>query len=114
MAVLAVTTPTLTGTVAAPVAAAGGGDSFPNDGYTMFRVINGSGVSINVTFDAPGFTGPDQANAVDGDVVKPVGAGVTRYFGPFTDKQRFNDVNGRVNVSYSAVATVTVEPIRVY
>lgn len=114
MAVLTVTQPVLGGVLAAPVAAAGGGDSFPNDGYTIFRVINGGGSSINVTFDAPGAVAPDQANTFDGDVVKAVANGATRYFGPFTDKARFNDVNGRVNVSYSAVTSVTVEAIRVY
>jgi hypothetical protein len=114
MAVLTVTQVTLAGTLLGAVAAGAGGDSFPNDGYTFFYVKNASGASINVTFDAPGALPPDQANAFDPDVLKPVAAGAERCFGPFTDKARFNDANGRVNVTYSAVTTVTVAAVRVY
>lgn len=114
MAVLAVHQPTLAVATWAPVAAAGGGDSFVNDGYTFLYIKNASGAPITVTVDAPGTTGPDQANAFDPDLVKSIPAGGERTIGPFVDKARFNDVNGRVNLSYSGVTTLTVLPVRVY
>lgn len=114
MAVLTVTQAALGGVLSAPVAAAGGGDSFANDGYTIFKVINGGVGSITVTFDAAGAVAPAEANAFDADLVKTVAAGATRYFGPFTDKARFNDSNGRIGVTYSGVTSVTVEAIKVY
>lgn len=113
MATLTVLVPNLTGALRAPVApTAGTGDVFTNDGNTVLIVTNGSGGSINVTIDSPLAVGPDQANAYDADVVKPVAAGATRIFGPFVDKQRFNDANGQVKVTCSAVTSVTIEAVR--
>lgn len=113
MAVLAVLVPNLTGALRAPVApTAGTGDLFTNDGNTVLIVNNASGGSINVTFDAAGAIAPDQANAFDADVVKPVAAGASRIFGPFVDKARWNDANGQVKVICSAVATITIEAVR--
>lgn len=115
MAVLGVAQPSVgVGSVAlGAVNAAGGGDSFPNDGYTVLYVKNGSGGAITVTIDGVG-AGPESAVAYNPDVAVSVAAGAERLIGPFTDKARFNDVNGRVNVSYSGVTSLTVAPVRVY
>lgn len=90
----------------AGVAAAGGGDDFPNDGNTMLKVVNGGGGAITVTVDSVttcnfGFdhNSPDAAS---------VGAGETRFFGPFP-VARFGS---SVAVSYSGVTSVTVAAIR--
>lgn len=88
-------------------AAGAGGDTFVNDGVTMLLVKNGSGASINVTF-AYGQTVDGQT--VPGKVVA-VGAGVTTLIGPFPSNL-FTDSNGNVAVSYSAVTSVTVKPIK--
>lgn len=80
------------------------GNYFNNDGRSYLQVTNGGGSSINVTVASPitcsqGGTHPE---------VVAVGAGVTKILGSF-DKNQFNDpVTGRVNVTYSAVTSVTV------
>jgi hypothetical protein len=92
---------------------AGGGDSFPNDGYTCLLITNGSGAPITVTFaDGPGAVSPEGAVAFNADVAVAVPAGASRLVGPFTDKARFNDVNGRVVVTYSGITSLTVKAIR--
>jgi hypothetical protein len=85
------------------VAAAGGGDQFPNDGRTMFEVANGSGGSITVTFASqkPCDQGSTHNTAV------AVAAGATKRIGPF-DPTRYNDGNGMVQVTYSGVTSLTV------
>lgn len=113
MAVLAVVQPTLASQLLGAVAAAGGGDSFANDGYTVLYVKNGGGSPITVTIDAPGGVSPEAAQAFNPDVQFTVAAGAERLIGPFVDKTRFNDANGRVGVTYSGVTSVTVSPIRV-
>ena len=115
MAVLTPVSPVLTGTGTAWVmdTPAGGGDSFPNDGYTCFLITNGSGAPITVTFaDNPATVGPEGAVAYNADVAIVVPATSSRLVGPFTDKARFNDVNGRVVVTYSGITTLTVKAIR--
>ena len=103
MATLAVSTVSRTGVDIAGVAAGAGGDEFANDGYTFFKVTNGSGGSINVTVDC--------VATVDGlavtDRVVAVAAGASKMIGPFSPSQ-YNNGNGRVAVTYSAVTTVTV------
>ncbi len=90
------------------VAAAAGGDAFENtDERVFFRAINGSGGAITITIDAPtpcnhGFTH---------DVAGAVAAGETWDFGPF-DKERFNDANGLIQVTYSTEVSLTVAAIR--
>lgn len=88
------------------VAAAGGGDDFPNDGDTFLVVINGGGAPITVTGDSTvmcnfGF----DHNEPDGVSVP---AGDTRFFGPFP-VSRFG---ASLAVSYSGVTSVTVGAIR--
>jgi len=86
------------------VAAAGGGDSFVNDGAkTTFLVDNASGGALTVTFDGVG-TGPTDAVAFDDDIATSVGAGELWEFGPFP-KARFGSV---VAVTYSGVTSLTV------
>lgn len=105
MAVLTTVQTTQAGTVATLVAAAGGGDKFNNTGRERFRVRNGSGSSINVTFTATGAAGCPAGTLHD--LVVAVAAGVEKVFGPF-DTARFNDASNQVSVGYSAVTTVTV------
>jgi hypothetical protein len=107
MALLTAFKPTLAGVAPAPVAAAGGGDSFDNQGHQLFYVKNGGGGSITVTFDAPN---PDNFGITDNahDNAVAVAAGAERWIGPFPTN-RFNDANGRVQVAYTGVTTVTVD-----
>lgn len=105
MAVLTAVQPVQGGAVATLAAASAGGDKFNNAGRERFRVRNGSGASINVTFTATGAAGCPAGTLHD--LVVAVAAGVEKVFGPF-DVTRFNDASGQVSVGYSAVTTVTV------
>ena len=95
------------------VAAAGGGDSFSNNGHCLFVVNNASGGAITVTFDDPNSPSPASASQFNPDVAVSVPAGARRTIGPFPPF-RFNDANGRVNVTYSGVTSLTVEVLRTF
>jgi hypothetical protein len=95
------------------LAASAGGDTYDNAGVTLFLVNNGSGASINVTIASPGLTAPPGPGVVfNAGCVYACAAGAITVLGPFSDKARFEDANGKVNVSYSAVTSVTVRPVR--
>lgn len=108
MAVLSVQEITTDGLNPLLVAADPAGDEFPNDGKTFFRVDNGSAAGITVTFNSQkpcnyGF---------DHDVQVSVPAGESMLVGPF-EPNRFNNSNGRVEVSYSDATSVTVAAIKI-
>lgn len=88
-------------------AAAGGGDKFTNDGQTYFVIKNGDASPHTVSFAIQ--------LAVDGvtPTFTPVNllAGETRLLGPFPSGI-YNDANGQVNVTYSAVTSVTVAAVK--
>lgn len=107
MATLSVTTVTTAGVVdPTPVAAAGGGDQFANNGKTILKVVNGSGGAITVTVASQ--RSCDQGSTHN--VTNSVGAGATELMGPFpTD--RYSDANGYCQVTYSGVTSLTVAPI---
>lgn len=88
------------GAILTEAAAAGGGDTFPNDENTYFVVNNGSGSSVNVTFTATGAC----SHGVLHDLVVAVGAGVRKSIGPFS-RSRFGEV---IAVAYSLATSVTV------
>lgn len=78
------------------------GNFFTNTGREWLEVLNGSGGSINVII----------AGVADGVTVTAlrtiaVGAGVRKKIGPFP-ANTYNDANGQVQITYSAVTTVTV------
>lgn len=84
-------------------AASVGGDELPADGRTWLAVVNASGGSITVTavstITVSGLTVQDPTFTV--------GAGVTKWLGPF-DGSIYGNASGRVAITYSAVTTVTV------
>lgn len=108
MAVLTVEKPTTSGVASTLVAASAGGDSFANDGRVILRVQNGGASSITVTATATGQCNQGALHNATGSV----SAGATNDFGPFPASQ-FNDGSGNVNVTYSAVTSVTVAAIRI-
>lgn len=107
MAVLTAETVSRSGVDVAGVAASSGGDEFDNSGSDFVEIKNGGAGSINVTFVT-------QAT-VDGeavaDKVVAVPAGTTKIIGPFP-KGIYNNANGRVQMTYSAVTSVTVKVLR--
>lgn len=104
--------PALAGTNPSGVAASGGGDAVLNPrGNVLIRVNNGGGSSINVTLAV----GPNPTRPGDGtfpamtlaNQVVAVPNGQSRIIGPVPPA--FNDGAGKVQVTYSAVTSVTVE-----
>ena len=69
-----------------------------NDGEVMLRVVNGGGSSCNVT-----------AIKTDGtsNTVVAVGAGVTKWIGPFP-RTPYNNGDGDLEITLSFITSVTV------
>jgi hypothetical protein len=103
MATLSVTQITTAGvTEPALVPASAGGDQFSDNGRTFMRVTNGGASPITVTVTAQRTCDQGQSH----NITNTVAAGATEVMGPFTDRSR--DAAGFVQVTYSAVTSVTV------
>lgn len=93
-------------------AASGPGDEFQNDAKTLVYVKNGA-TDVNITFQAqntltskPGF-----GDITLGNQVVTVPANEERAIGYF-EAAIFNDINGRVQMSYDDVANVTIAVLK--
>jgi len=108
MALLAAQKVSLAGLDPVFVAASPTGDEFPNSGRAVLYVRNDgtSEITVTVNSQTPCNYGYDH------DAVITVPPGGERVIGPFAPA-RFNDPNGRVQVSYSAVTSVTVAVLEV-
>lgn len=84
-------------------AAAAGGDTATAGSDTFLVVKNGGGSSINVTLDVPGLDDFGNANP---DLVVAVVNATERYI-PLRHAKLVQS-NGQVNITYSAVTSVTV------
>jgi hypothetical protein len=108
MATLTVATASRSGVDMAGASCAGGGDAFLNSGQEVVQIFNGDSGSHNVTFVT-------QATC-DGlsvtDLVVAVAAGVTKTIGPFPSGI-YNDANGLLQMTYSAVTSQTVKVLKV-
>jgi len=94
-------------------AAAGGGDAFLNDGRTFFVVTNGGGSPITVTVGVQhtSIKVPGLGSVTFAAIPVTVNAGVTKWIA--VPKGPYNDSNGRVQITYSGVTSVTVGAVRV-
>jgi len=112
MAALTVREASLAGvSLGAMTAAAVGGDTFINNGLVIVVIHNPTGGAITVTADSPGVVAPESAFQFDPDVKRIVAAGALRdVWGPFP-AWRFNDAQGRVALTYTAVGLM-LEPVR--
>lgn len=108
MAILTVQQLTQAGFDVTPVPAAGGGDELAIDTRTSLRVINGGGGSIIVTIASqlPAEPGLTPANLV---VAVPAGDAREILFSP---SKPWANENGRAEISYSGVTSVTVAGVR--
>lgn len=107
MAVLAPQKIVKTGIVPSLAAAAGGGDSWQNTGREFLEVANGGVGSINVTIAAQVPCGTFGVSNAAHDIVVAVANGATKRIGP-VDPAAYNDANGRAQITYSGVTSVTV------
>lgn len=84
-------------------------DSFKNSGSVRYRVRNGAGAPVTVTFLNQGIddfgVGSTTLNAT-----AAVANGVEKEFGPFPTK-RFNDANGLVQVTLTDAGSITVAAV---
>lgn len=86
------------------VAAAAGGDQFVNDGRTVIHVKNTNAATRTVTVNSQRLC--DQGFDHDIALVVPATTG-DEFLGPFPT-ERFNDVNGMVQLTYSAVLNLSI------
>lgn len=108
---MALITPQLvepTGVALTFAAASGGGDTISPGSTTCLLVRNGDASSKTVTIVVPG-TKYGQANP---DISAAVAAGVTAVFGPF-GSDLADPADGLIDVTYSAVTSVTVAALRI-
>lgn len=108
MAILTRVEPTIDGTDPGFVAADVAGDSFAVDDDTTLWVDNASASPVDVTLTSQATAEPGIAPA---NKVVTVPAGAVRAV-RCNPSGRFRDANGRANVTYSAVASVTVAVTR--
>lgn len=94
----------LTGLDATQNAATGGGDEFLNNGNIILRVENGSGAPITVTVISQATI----SGLAVADAAVTIPAGEFRFIGPFPPSL-FNDANGKAQITYSGVTSLTVE-----
>ncbi|MEO8483328.1 MAG: hypothetical protein ABI634_14035 [Acidobacteriota bacterium] len=106
MAILAVQQITKAGITPTFAAAAGGGDSFQFGGNEHVEVVNGGGGGINVTVPAQQACGTFGVSNTAHDIVVAVGAGARAKIK--VPPVGYVDANGRVQLTYSGVTTVTV------
>lgn len=116
MAVLTVQSAVFGGLNHTYASAAGGGDSFANDGHTFLLFKNGNASARTLTIaandaDKPGFgtiATPDTTVTIPGSGTN----GGECLVGPFPP-DRFNDpTTGRVSLSYDAVTGLTVAAVK--
>lgn len=108
MATLTVQNVVRTGLEATFAACAAGGDAIPNDGRTIAEIINASGSDITVTVVSQ--TVIDSKALGDDAIV--ITAAERRHIGPWPTSI-YNDVNERVQLTYSGVTTLTIAALRV-
>jgi len=99
---------TLLGITPSLEAAAAGGDEFVNSGRDFIHIKNGDAAAMDVTIDSQ----VDCNQGVDHDIVVNIPAtSGEKFIGPFP-KSRFNDPGNKVQISYSAVTSVTIGIVR--
>lgn len=106
MATLTVQQLSLSGLNPSFAAAAAGGDEFVNSGKIYLHVKNSGAGSITVTVNSQAAC----SQGFDHDTAVSVPSGGERLIGPFA-KSRFDDANGKVQIAYSGVTSVTVAAI---
>lgn len=114
MAALAIQVPTESGLSLTLSTASGGGDVFSNTGNEMLVIRNADATSKTVTVNTQvtSFDSNRFGKSVKENQVITVAAGATAVMGTFA-RNSFNNASGQVEVTYSAVTSLTVAVIRV-
>ena len=100
----------------AATAATSDGDEFVNTGSEILVVHNAntSDTDINVTITAQqtSFEDPRLGTLTKSNIVVACNEGEIEFIGPFP-QEAFNDTNGKVQITYSAVTNLKVDVIRI-
>lgn len=99
----------LDGLAAAYSAASVGGDTLTPNIDVFLHVKNGGGSSINVTVVTPNLAAGGLAIA---DSVTAIPAASDRFIGPFPAKHFARSSDGKADITYSAVTSVTVAVLK--
>ena len=93
-------------------AAAVSGDAYVNDGRTFLVVTNGGGspITVTVVVQRTSVAVPGLGNVTFASIPVSVTNGTTKWIA--VPSGPYNDANGRVSVTYSAVTSVTVGAVR--
>jgi hypothetical protein len=108
VATLSVQVVVLGGLTPSYAACTAGGDEFVNSGHEFIHVKNAAGVSQTVTVNSQAVC----SQGFDHDIAVAVPAAQERMIGPFP-KNRFDDASGKVQITYSAVVSLTIAAIQV-
>jgi hypothetical protein len=84
-------------------AAEAGGDAFLNSGRVLVHVKNGHTAEQTMTVNSQALCN----QGFDHDVAVAIPPSGEKMIGPFP-KERFNDVDGKVQISYSGVTNLTI------
>jgi len=105
MAALTPVAPKRAANIYTPAAASAGGDTFPNTGRELLLVehTNGAGSGMTLTIVTTMIVDGEPV----GDKTIAIGPGERHLLGPFATNV-YNDANGEVGLSYSAVADITI------
>jgi hypothetical protein len=104
------------GLTATYVAASVSGDQVTNtDGATLLHIKNGGGAPITVTVaeQISGTTVQDTSlgKLTKANATKTIANGAEAFFGPFK-KGGFNDQDGNIQITYTAITSVTIAAIK--
>jgi len=102
------------GLAAGQAACSGGGDSVVNDGATVLVVKNGDSAPHTVTVTpAKATTQQDGLGVLSkAAIAVAVAAGDVAVIGPFAPAL-FNDINGKIAITYSAVTSMEIMALRI-
>jgi hypothetical protein len=104
------------GLTASYVAAGVSGDEVANlDGATFLHIKNGGGAPITVTVaeQISGNTVQDTSlgKLTKANATKTIANAAEAFFGPFK-KAGFNDIDGNIQITYTAVTSVTIAALK--
>jgi hypothetical protein len=108
MATLSVQVAVLAGIKPTYASCAGGGDEFVNSGREFIHIKNGHTSPQTVTVNSQTVC----SQGFDHDAAVAVTNAEDRIIGPFP-KSRFDDANGKVQLTYSGVTALTIAIVQV-
>ncbi len=100
--------------IAGKAACSAGGDGVVNDGRTVLVVENLAGASqtVTITPTVAAVSQEGKGSLSKAAIAVVIAAGDTAVIGPFATAM-FNDINGKIAITYSAVVTLNIMAVRI-